>query len=148
MRRPSVHCRHALGFTLIELMIAVAIVAIIASVAYPAYTENVQRSRLAGATSALSTTRVQLEQFFQDNRNYGSTSSACGVAMPTVAHFTLGCNHGSGGTSQGFLITATGTGSMTGYVYTVDHDNRQRTTAFPGGSVPAECWLQRRGATC
>lgn len=148
MRRPSTPRCRVHGFTLIELMIAVAVVAILASVAYPAYTEHVQRSRITGATSALSTTRVQLEQFFQDNRNYGANGTACGVAMPAVAHFTLSCNHGPGGTSQGFLMTATGGGSMAGHAFTVDHDNRQRTTAFPGLTGTAECWLQRRGATC
>lgn len=139
------------GFTLIELMIAVAILGIILAIAFPSYKDSVTRSRIAEATGTLATTRVQLEQYYQDNRNYGSTSSACGVAMPSNAYFTLSCNWGSGGTSQGFLLTATGKSSagMSGYTFTVDHNNAQVTTAFDGASgLPASCWLQRKGQTC
>jgi type IV pilus assembly protein PilE len=139
------------GFTLIELMIAVAIVAIIAGVAYPQYTDYVQRSRVAEATGTLSTTRVRLEQFYQDNRNYGSTASACGVAMPTADYFTYTCNWGAGGTNQSFLLTATGktSANMGGFTFTVDHTNAQRTTAFVGASsLPANCWLRRKSETC
>lgn len=139
------------GFTLIELMIVVAIVAIIASVAYPQYTGYVQRSRVAEATGMLSTTRVRLEQYYQDNRNYGATAAACGVAMPTGDHFTYSCNWGDGGSNQSFLLTATGKSSagMGGYTFTVDHNNTQRTTAFVGATgLPANCWLLRPGGTC
>lgn len=143
--------RRASGFTLIELMITVAIVAILATVGYPQYTEYVRRSRLAEATGTLAATRVRLEQYYQDNRNYGSTASACGVTMPTGDHFTYTCNWGAGATAQSFLLTATGksSGQMAGYTFTVDQDNNQRTTAFVGAaSLPANCWLRRKGDTC
>lgn len=139
------------GFTLIELMITVAIIGIIAAVAYPQYTSYVQRSRLAEATGELSTTRVRLEQFFQDNRKYNSTASACGVVMPAGEFFDFSCNWGAGGTDQSFLLTATGksSASMGGFTFTVDHNNLQRTTAFPGASgLPVNCWLRRQGQTC
>lgn len=143
--------RRAAGFTLIELMITVAIVAILAAVGYPQYTEYVRRSRLAEATGTLAATRVRLEQYYQDNRNYGSTASACGVAMPTGDYFTYTCNWGAGASSQSFLLTATGTssGPMAGFTFSVDQDNNQRTTAFVGAaSLPANCWLRRKDDTC
>ena len=62
--------RRAAGFTLIEVMIVVAIVAILAAVAMPAYNEYVMRGRLSDAHAGLMTKRVELEQFFQDNRTY------------------------------------------------------------------------------
>lgn len=139
------------GFTLIELMIAVAIIGIIAAVAYPQYTSYVQRSRLAEATGTLSLTRVRLEQFYQDNRNYGSTATACGVAVPTADFFTYSCAWGASNSSQSFVLTATGKSSanMAGYTFTVDNNNLQRTTAFPGATgLPANCWLRRKGDTC
>lgn len=140
------------GFTLIELMITVAIVAILTSIAFPSYTDYVQRGRIAEATGELGTMRVRLEQFYQDGRpsNYGSTAVACGLAVPASPSFTYSCNWGAGGTSQSFLITATGraAANMTGFVFTLDHANAQRTTAYPGATVPAACWLKRKGDTC
>ena len=65
------------GFTLIEVMIVVAIIAILAAIAIPNYTAYVQRSRLTEATSKLSDLRTKMEVFFQDNRSYGT--SGCGV---------------------------------------------------------------------
>ena len=58
------------GFTLIELMIAVAIIAILAAIAIPSYSEYVRRGRVTEAISALSGMRVKMEQYFQDNRTY------------------------------------------------------------------------------
>ena len=152
-RAVSVRGRHA-GFTLIELMIAVAIVGIIAAVAYPQYTSYVQRSRLAEATGNLSTTRVRLEQVFQERRNYGSTAADCsasGVVLPTGDFFDYSCTWGSSSSSQSFLLTATGktSANMAGFTFTVDQNNLQRTTAFPGaGGLPTNCWLRRQGQTC
>jgi type IV pilus assembly protein PilE len=140
------------GFTLIELMVTVAIVAILAAVAYPSYTAYIQRSRIAEATGQMSMTRVRLEQSYQDNRlnGYGSTAAACGVAMPAAKDFTLSCNWGAGGTNQTFLLTATGNaGLMNGFTFTVNEANAQRTTAFPGATgLPAACWILRKGDTC
>jgi type IV pilus assembly protein PilE len=136
------------GFTLIELMITVAIIAIIAAVGYPSYTSYVERSRIAEATGTLAVTRVRLEQYYQDNRNYGSSGTTCGVTMPAGDYFTFSCATSNG--AQQFLLTATGSaGGMSGYTFTVDHNNAQRTTAFVGASsLPANCWLKRKGDTC
>jgi type IV pilus assembly protein PilE len=137
------------GFTLIELMITVAIITILAAVAYPSYTAYIQRGRIADMTALLATTRVRLEQFYQDNRNYGSTATVCGVALPTAAQFTFSCNWGTGATDQSFLLTATGSAAMAGFEFTIDHANQQRTTAFPGDSgLPVNCWRQRKGQAC
>jgi type IV pilus assembly protein PilE len=139
------------GFTLIELMVTVAIVAVLAGIGYPAYAEHVKRGRVVDATGELATMRVRLEQYYQDNRNYGSTATACGVAVPANTSFTFTCSWGAGGTSQGFLVTATGNASagMSGYAFTVDQGNAQVTTAYPGATgLPRSCWLKRKGDTC
>lgn len=141
----------ARGFTLIEVMITVAIIAVIAAVAYPSYMDYMRRSRVAEATGTLTTTRVRLEQYFQDNRNYGSTATTCGVAMPAGKYFSFACNWGAGGTSQSFRLTAAGSTAegMDGYTFTIDQNNSQQTTAFPDASgLPVNCWLKRKGDTC
>jgi type IV pilus assembly protein PilE len=141
------------GFTLIELMIALAIVAILAMVGYPAYKDHVLRSRVAEASGELAAARVRLEQFYQDSRpsNYGSTATTCGIAVPVSASFTYTCTWGGDATSQSFLMTATGKSSagMSGYTFTIDNSNAQRTTAYPDASgLPAACWLKRKADQC
>jgi type IV pilus assembly protein PilE len=139
------------GFTLIELMITVAVVAILSAIAYPSYVAYIQRGRVAEVTGLLATTRVRLEQFYQDNRTYGSTATTCGVAMPTAQQFAFTCNWGSGGTNQTFLLTAAGVAgsAMAGFQFTVNDANLQRTVAYPGDTaVPANCWKQRKGQSC
>lgn len=146
--------RAAAGFTLIEVMITVAIVAILAAIALPSYRDYVARGRIAEATNLMADTRARLEQFYQDNRHYGSTDAACGVAMPVSATFDFTCNWGAGAapfeTNQAYLITATGRNGMAGFVYTIDHRGTRRTTALPAGwgAVPSNCWITRRGDAC
>lgn len=136
------------GFTLIELMIAVAVVGILAAVVYPSYTSYVRRGKIAAALGELSAVRVRLEQYYQDNRHYGSTASTCGVAMPGSTGFNFTCAWGPGATSQSFLVTARGSGDLAGYVYTVNETDQQRTLEFAGAPVDANCWIKKSGETC
>ena len=69
-----------LGFTLIELMIAVAIVAIIAAIALPAYTTYVTRTNRAEAQQMLSETAQALERCFTRFGSYSATQ--CEVDFP------------------------------------------------------------------
>lgn len=141
--------RRSRGFTLIELMVAVAIVGILAAVAYPSYSAYVRRGKIAEATGALSVMRVNMEQWYQNNRKYSNAGdSACGVAVPDSASFTYTCALSNA--NQQFVVTATGIASagMDGYTFTVDQDNTQQTTAYPGATVPQNCWLKRPGDTC
>jgi type IV pilus assembly protein PilE len=145
------------GFTLIELMITVAIVAILAAVALPAYGDYVRRGQLPEAFAGMSDLRVKMEQYYQDNRNYGTTDCA-DVASPTWAastptliyagsqFFTFTCAVTAGG--QGYTITATGSsGRASGHTYTITHANVRGTSAFKGNAVTAGCWLAK-GSEC
>lgn len=139
------------GFTLIEAMITVAVLAILASVALPSYNNYLTRGRIPEATTALSTARVKLEQFYQDNRDYGSTSTSCEEPVPAATgNFSFSCAHGASTSDQSFLLTATGTGPMQGFIYTLNQDNQRRTTAVPAGwgTAPVECWVVRQDGGC
>jgi type IV pilus assembly protein PilE len=138
------------GFTLIELMIVVAVIAILAAIALPSYTEYIRRSRITEATNELATLRVRLEQYYQDNRHYGSTGSTCGMGVAPTDSFDFACSDGGAG-NQAFLATATGkaTRGMAGFSFTIDHNNLRQTTAFPdAGGLPLACWISRAGETC
>ncbi|MGH8729012.1 MAG: type IV pilin protein [Burkholderiales bacterium] len=137
------------GFTLIELMITVAIVAILASIAIPAYSDYVRRGQLSDATSALADLRVRMEQFYQDNRTYAGAqcSGACGVACPNTQFFGYTCATANAG--QTYVLTATGAGGLTtGFAYTINQQNARGTTMFYGAASTAACWLTKKGATC
>lgn len=141
------------GFTLIELMVTVAILGILAAIAYPSYTGYIQRSRITEATNNMATMRVQLEQYYQDNRNYGSSATACGNNIGTLDGdaFSVSCNWGAGGTDQTYLLTATGKAArgMAGFIFTLDSSNNRQTLAFPGTSgLPRNCWMWRPGDSC
>ena len=71
------------GFTLIELMITVAIVGILATVAYPSYLSYVVRNNRAAAQAALMDIAQRQQQYLLDNRSYAATTSALNVNVPT-----------------------------------------------------------------
>ncbi len=138
--------RNQHGFTLIELMIAVAIVAILASVAYPAYTDYTLRGQLAEAHATLADMRVRMEQFFQDNRTYDG-APACNAQKPTPKYFTVNCAT----SATTYTITATGsTGAASEFTFTVNQANQRQTTAVKSGwgTAPVNCWVARKGGGC
>ena len=75
------------GFTLIEVMTAVAIVAVLAAIAVPPYRDYVMRGQIQEGTTFLSDGRVKMEQFFQDNRTYADvgTSSRLARVQPNIS---------------------------------------------------------------
>jgi len=73
------------GFTLIELMIAVAIVGILAAIAVPNYSEYVKRASRAEAASALLDAANKQEQYFVDNRAYSTSFSDLGIQSKIVS---------------------------------------------------------------
>ncbi|MGD8478248.1 MAG: type IV pilin protein [Burkholderiales bacterium] len=134
----------AAGFTLIEVLIVVAIVALLASIAMPAYTEYVMRGRLVEAQSGLQVKRVELEQFFQDNRTY--VGYDC-TANPSE-NFTFSCTTQN---ATQYVLQADGKGgtTMDDFVFTLDQDNARATTGVPTGwQTAANCWVIKKTGAC
>ena len=140
------------GFTLMEVMVVVAIVGLLSAIALPSYTNYVRRARMQGAFTGMSEVRFRLEQFFQNNNNYGTSAASCPntITLPTPEQFTISCRWRTDGpdasTNRSYLITATGTGSLSGYVFTLNEQNFQQTTAFTDASnLPRGCWMTSSG---
>ena len=152
---PTGQSRLARGFTLIEVMIVVAIVAILAAVAIPSYRDYILRGQLVDATTLLSTMRADMERYYQDNRRYtavGAFTPPCQIpANLTRGSFTVACVVADGPPAT-FLLTATGSGSTAGFVYTINQQDT-RTTVTLGGNwggapTPNTCWVLKRGQVC
>lgn len=134
---------HQRGFTLVELMVTVAVVAILAGIALPSYNAYITRSRIPVGLEALTSYAMRMEQSYQDNGNYGTSS--CRLAVPTASNFTVTCALSDSG--QGFTATATGGGGLSGYTYSIDHNATRRTVAHPKGVPSTACW-SIKGQTC
>jgi type IV pilus assembly protein PilE len=134
------------GFTLVELLIVVAVIGVLAAIAYPSYTAYVIRGKLAEATSALSDGRIKMEQYFQDNRTYVG-----GPAPAATANFTYVSNVPLP-TLTTYTITATGNFTVPPFVYTINQNNVKQTTGAPAGwtagTMPATCWISKKGGQC
>jgi type IV pilus assembly protein PilE len=143
------------GFTLIELVIAVALVAILSAIAMPSYQTYARRGQLSDAFTSLADMRVKMEQYYQDNKFYGTAanSTTCATlpgytAFPiSTKYFTLSCTAGAA-PSQTFTLTATGIGGLTtGYEYSLNQVGTKGTTKFANNSSSAACWLTK-AASC
>jgi type IV pilus assembly protein PilE len=140
------------GFTLIELMVTVAIVAILAAVALPSYRSYVTRGRIPEATSALSTKRVRMEQWFQDTRSYANApAGADDTTTSTFFDFsTKDDGNADTRTATGYTLYARGKNAMAGFTYSVDQANTKASTVtgVSGWSSNATCWVTRPGGSC
>lgn len=142
------------GFTLIELLVVVAIIGIVSAIALPIYSSYVVRGKLAEAPTNLANFRIQMEQYYQDNRVYGTAGGACGIDPATLTpskYFTYTCVVGA--TTDSYTATATsnanqGLGNSGDYTYTVDSSNAQKTTKFAGATATYACWITKSGDSC
>jgi type IV pilus assembly protein PilE len=146
--------RRQVGFTLIEVMITVAIIGILAAIAYPAYTDYIRRGKIAEAISTLAETRAKMEQYFLDNRTFVGADAAAMPCNATVLgagkkHFDFACANLGVGT---YDLTATGKAGdgMGAFVYTIDQANVRTSTitGLSGWTGSATCWVTKKGGVC
>lgn len=101
------------GFTLIELMVTVAIVGILAAVAYPSYTQYVVRANRSAVQSFMYSVSNRQEQFMLDARKYGSKTELA-MTLPTevVGKYDWDVVPDMTTTPPSYVITATPQGAQ------------------------------------
>lgn len=137
--------RRRRGFTLIELMITVAIVAVLATVGLNAYSSATSRARRAAVQSHMQDIANRQEQRLLDARAYAT--SAADAAMPTppedvVGFYTVTVSADNAATPPSFTVTATPVGSQ------ASNDSRCGTLSLnqagtrtrTGAAALKDCW--------
>ena len=131
--------RHAAsigGFTLVELMIVVAVIAILAVIVLPSYQDSVRKARRTDARGALTSVAQLMERYNTETNTYvGASLTTWGRTVSENGHYTLAL---SNLTANGFTITATPAGAQYADdcgIYTLDQAGQR------GSTVPAaKCW--------
>ncbi|MBD8496281.1 type IV pilin protein [Pseudomonas syringae] len=125
------------GFTLIELMIVVAIVGILAAIAYPSYTEYVKRTHRAAIASLLSEQAQVLERWYSRNGAYNTPAPGPSISGGNAQYGIVAVLN-----AQDFSLAATGRGVMLNDkcgVFTLTNTGA-RTNPGATGMTPRECW--------
>lgn len=131
------------GFTLVELMIAVAIIGILAAIAYPSYSNYLMKGRRASAQAHLADIAQRQEQYLLDARAYAGSLGALNMTTPddvsTYYTITLVADN-TAGAPPSFTVTATpkaGTAQVNDQCGTLSINNTGSKIASTGA---AGCW--------
>jgi type IV pilus assembly protein PilE len=172
MKQPTHTASRFAGFTLIEVMITVAVIAILAGIALPSYSDYLTRSKFVEATGNLADLRVKMEQYYADNRRYSTNAAGgtCGIPgvpdgnTPTAVdarYFTYRCQPANPLANpigdQQFVLTAIGVAAqgLGGISFTVDHANTKASVVTGGSDLAkkgytgnAACWVRKKPSDC
>lgn len=123
------------GFTLIELMITVAIVAVLAAVALPSYTNHLRKGARTSAKAEMMDIANRQQQYLLANRSYASSLSELNYNLTTETSGRYNCAIATVASPPSFTITCTPKGSQA-----QGDDVQPLTLDSSGGRSPAKLW--------
>jgi len=133
------------GFTLIELMITVAIVGILAAIAYPSYQDQIRKShRTDGKTKLLEVAQRQ-ERYYTDNNTYTTNLTLLGYSSSPVnsdnGYYSISAAAATGGViASSYVLTATRLGSQTSDTTCGNLTLSNTGVKSATGTSTAGCW--------
>ncbi len=136
------------GMTLMELMIAVAIVGVLAAIALPSYQNSIRKSKRADATTTVSKVAAEQEKFYMQNNKYGTTAqiatkmNGTNVISTQSDHYTVAIT--SADVTKDYTITATAKGNQakdTGcQTFTYNQSGTRGAKTDKGADNTKTCW--------
>lgn len=135
------------GFTLIELMIVVAIVGILAAIAYPSYTDSVRKTKRSDAQVALSRAATLQEREYTQNNVYSTTMADIGGSTSEEGYYTISASIPTSCAPSCYLLSATPVAGgpqasdVDCWTITLDHTGRKASANKAGIANPSgTCW--------
>jgi type IV pilus assembly protein PilE len=132
------------GFTLIELMIVVAIIGILAAIAYPGYIDYITKANRTAAAAYITSLTSKQQQYMLDARQYATTLTELGETVPTDVsnHYNVTVDTDNSDTPPSYVFSAAPTGLQATRdtkcgILTIDAAGNKTES---GTSTVAECW--------
>ncbi|MFO1370605.1 MAG: type IV pilin protein [Marinagarivorans sp.] len=137
--------RKFLGFTLIEVLVTVAIVAILAAIAIPSYSQYVQKTRRTDAQEKLLDMAAQQERWFFSNNQYTDNADRIGTAASKDGYYTVTITlTGTPPTQYSLSAKAVSTRSQSGDTkcgeFIIDNTGKRTAKDKDGHDATDICW--------